>query len=352
MKILFLYTYNQSFLSSFFIELALKLIEKRYEVKVASLKEKPDLFEVAPGLTVQILKKKSKWLNYVSIYKLIKSEKPDVVISNFSYVNPAILSGKLLRVKKNIVWFHTVSEALKPSKSQFALKSAFLKYASNIIVNSESLKEDLQIDYSISKNKIYPVPFWSSLDSSNFKIKDSKKEPFLKIGCPGRIEDFKNHKLIIESLSSLKNNTSWRLYIAGNGSNGDALKTEIKKYNFEDKVDFLGVLNIEQMKRYYEEMDLIILPSKFEAFGLVLIEALSMGCPVLVSKSFGALSYIKDPEFLQNYSFNPNNSIDLSSKLSKFISNNEQSSEYFRTIYTTYFKKEKIVSQVEEIINL
>ncbi len=352
MKVILFYKYNQSFLSAFYKELAIQLIGKGYDIKIVSLKEKPNLLEVAPGLKIQILKKKGKWHNSISIYKLIRSERPDVIISNFSYVNPAILSGRLLGVKKNIVWFHTLSQQLNPNKSQVLIKSLFLKQASQIIVNSEYLMKDLVEIYSISKDKIFSVPFWSSLEASHTKSEVIKKKSLIKIGCPGRIEEVKNQQLIIDSLVNVEERISWRLYIAGSGSNEESLRLKVRQLNLEDKVDFLGVLSIDKMKEYYEEMDLIILPSKFEAFGLVLIEALSMGCPVLVSESFGALGYIKDEEFLGKYSFNPHSSVDLRDKLHNIISNKEHSSDYFRNIYATYFQKEKIIAKVEEVINL
>ncbi len=352
MRIVLFYTHNQSFLSSFFEVLAMQLIERGYDVKIVSFKKKAELLQVSPTLTVQVLKKRSKWLNYVSVFNYIKLEKPDIVISNFSYVNPAILSGKLLGIKKNIIWYHTVTQALNPSKNQVRIKSIFLKQASEIIVNSESLKGDLEHDYSISKTKIFPIPFWSSLEASHTKNDVFKKKPLIKIGCPGRIEEFKNHNLIMDSLAELEITTPWKLYIAGSGSNESSLRAKVRKLDFENKVEFLGILSIDKMKEYYEEMDLIILPSKFEAFGLVLIEALSMGCPVLVSESFGALGYIKNVEFLKNYSFNPHSSVDLSAKLNNIIFNKEHSSDYFRNIYATYFQKEKIIAKVEEVINL
>lgn len=352
MKIILFHTHNQSFLSSFFEVLAMQLIERGYDVKIVSFKKKAELLQVSPTLTVQVLKKRSKWLNYMSVFNYIKLEKPYVVISNFSNVNPAILSGKLLGVKKNIVWFHTLTQQLTPSKSQVLIKSFFLKYASGIIVNSEYLKKDLEKNYSISKNKIFPIPFWSSLENNNLKREEYTRGPVLKIGCPGRIEEVKNQQLIIDSLVDLKIDTFWRLYIAGTGDNERWLKSKIKENKLEDKIHFLGVLSIEKMKQYYEEMDLIILPSKFEAFGLVLIEALSMGCPVLVSENFGALTYIKDQGFLNRYSFNPHSSKDLGFKLNNIISGTVDTPEYFRNIYMTYFKKEEIIAKVELVINL
>ena len=172
------------------------------------------------------------------------------------------------------------------------------------------------------------------------------------MGCPGRIEEVKNQQIIIDALKDFELEIPMRLYIAGTGGGEESLKLKIATYNLEDVVDFLGVLSIARMEEYYKEMDLIILPSKFEAFGLVLIEALSLGCPVLVSKNFGALTYIKDREFLNKYSFDPLNPEDLRNKIKMIASEKTNSSEYFKNIYASYFRKDHIVTKVEEVINL
>ena len=350
MKIIIFFTHNKSFLSNFYVELGSSLLKVYKTVKIYSFKKEEEYIKLDSGLEIQILKKGSKLSNYYKLFKVIKKERPNVIISSFSYVNPAILSGRLLGVKKNIIWFHTLSQQLNPQKGQLFLKSFFLKAASEIIVNSDYLNEDLQKNYSVPEYKVFSIPFWSSLDEYNPIDKIGKREGFLKIGCPGRIEEVKNQQIIIESLADMEMTRPWRLYFAGTGSNEENLDAVIKKHNLESRIDFLGVLSIEKMKEYYEEMDLIILPSKFESFGLVLIEALSMGCQVLVSQNFGALTYIKDQEFLNRYSFDPNNSDDLKNKLKDIISNNRESSDYFRNIYTSHFQKEKIVAKVEEVI--
>ena len=352
MKILILFTHNKSFLSKFYVELGSSLLKVGNTVKIYSLKKEEGYIKLDSGLEIQILKKGSKLSNYYKLFKVLKKERPDVVISNFSYVNPAILCGKLLGVKKNIVWFHTLSQQLNPGKNQVLLKSIFLNYASEIIVNSEYLKEDLVKNYSILETQIFTIPFWSSLETDISMSERVKQNGTIKIGCPGRIEEVKNQEIIVEALKGLDFKCPWTLYIAGIGSNEKALKTKIQTCYLENRIFFLGVLSIEIIEQFYRDMNLIILPSKFEAFGLVLIEALSMGCPVLVSKNFGALTYIKDQDFLNRYSFDPNDSVDLRNKIKNIISNEGQSSDYFRNIYTTYFQKEKIIAKVEEVINL
>lgn len=349
MKILIFYTHNQSFLSFFFEELALKLSERGNTVRIISIKDfKPKIITRSANLCIEIITKGSGFNNFLSIFRKIKEEKPDVIISQFSFVNSTVLLGRICGIKKNIVWHHTLTEQLNPKRGQIFMKSQFLKMASEIIVNSEYLKEDLVKNYRVKAQKITSIPFWSSLEDKGPRKIGSNS--ILKIGCPGRIEVVKNQQLIVEALAGLELNFPWRFYIAGSGADERGLKLKISSYNLQDKVDFLGLLDIEKMQQYYGEMDLIVLPSKFEAFGLVLIEALSMGCPVLVSENFGALTYIDDQDFLNRYTFDPNDVNDLKYKLQTIISNPLDPSEYFRSIYRSYFQKEKIIQMVNDVL--
>src|SRR5690606_23903290 len=116
---------------------------------------------------------------------------------------------------------------------------------------------------------------------------------------PGRLLANKNHAMVIEAVYHLKqsNPNQVRLYIAGNGEYKNELETLVKKLNLEEEVIFLGLLNVNEMTAFYEAMDVIVLPSFHEAFGLVFIETIALGIPVLVSNTFGALDFIDPQKF-------------------------------------------------------
>ena len=349
MKILLFYTYNQSFLAAFFNELALSLQERGWQVQVFSFKNEASVLE--EPLRVDIKQKKHYFKNSVEIYKAIRKYKPDVIISNFSYVNAAVLSAWLFRVKKNIVWSHTLTDQLEASRFNIFRKSIFLKIASGIIVNSNKLKVDLETNYNINSDKIYPIPFWSGLENDVVNRKKIQIEN-VKIGVPGRIEKVKNQQIVIDLLLEYRRDlgkTKWNF--AGSGNDEERLKDQIRKNKLENSIEFLGVLGIKEMRRFYNQMDVIILPSKFESFGLVLIEALSMNCPVLVSEKFGALNYIDDEDFLNRYTFNPHDVMDLKAKFDRLLLLPPESNQYFKDIYLRFFKKEEIIDSVEKIIN-
>lgn len=318
-----------------------------YLVKVYSLKENTSSKTVPPW--IELGKKSSYWSNSWKIFKTIRNFSPDVIISNFSYVNAALLSGKILKVKRNIVWFHTLTQQLNASPRQIFIKRNFLKLANKIIVNSNYLKQDLKKNYNIDADKIIPVPFWVGIKPTKCKPNYQFKN-CIKIGCPGRLEEVKNQRILLNALSNLKTNVKVQLYFAGDGKDKEYLIQKIEQLKLKDRVNFLGVLNIKQMQDFYNNMDIIVLPSKFEAFGLVLIEALSLNRPVLVSNKFGALNYIKDVEFNKNYTFDPNDVENLSAKLNEMISSKKKEGYYFNSIYHAYFQKEKIINQIEKII--
>lgn len=70
----------------------------------------------------------------------------------------------------------------------------------------------------------------------------------------------------------------WKLLIAGKDEDGglDYLKKLTHEYNVEDSILFLGF--IRNMKNIYQKSSVFVLPSRYEGFGLVLIEAMSQGC--------------------------------------------------------------------------
>lgn len=354
MKILFLYTYNQGYLSKFFLECSASLVRDGHQVKNFCLKRESLLMN-EEGVDIQIEKKGGYLKNYFKVFKTIKNYKPDVIISNFSYVNPSLLFGRLLGVKKNIAWFHSLKDQINPSKRQIIVKTWFLKKANIMIANSFLTSEELQIVYGVPKSRISVLPFWSNIGDDGYDNEDSYlKSPseIIKIGCPGRLVKHKNQDLVIDSFKVLlEKEYSVHLYIAGDGEDRIKLSNKTLSLGIEKNISFLGNLHSHEMIDFYKDMDIIVLPSLNEAFGLVLIEALSMGKPVLVSSSFGALGFMDLKEsFLKEMVFNPRSREDLTSKLIGFINSWTYNKTYFRNLSLLYFKQELIYKSFKKIV--
>ena len=96
------------------------------------------------------------------------------------------------------------------------------------------------------------------------------------------------------------------LYVIGDNvvSNGMG----IEKKNTE-KVTFLGWVNHDELPAYYEACDAVIMPSRWEAFGLVAIEAMKYGKPVLASNRGALPELINDNKNGYLFDFNKPNSL-------------------------------------------
>src|SRR5690606_28732796 len=312
MKILFFNTHNKSYLSDFFLDICSELSKLGHNVMIVSLKQHNRKFNSPSNVIVNILKKQKKHKNYYTLFKVIKKEKPDVVVSNFSYVNPVVLASKILGVKYNIIWFHTLKKQMNFKWSNIYIKSKFMNMASAIITNSKELKLEVINDYRQKAKKVHNLPFTTSVASTKRKkIILEKKEGKTYIGCPGRIHPDKNQNLAIDVLYQMKDE-NLILVLAGSMQSEFLLNHE-NYHNFKNQIVHLGNLSNEEMVDFYSKMDLIVLPSLNEAFGLVLIEALASGCNTLVSSQFGALDYIK--EDVSSITFNPLNVEDLKIKI-------------------------------------
>ncbi|PHR14711.1 MAG: hypothetical protein COA40_00565 [Aequorivita sp.] len=352
MKILFCFTYNKSFLANFFFELATIMVEEGNEVIVFSLKGIKTEKNIG-DIKVIIAKQAGHFSNYKNLFKVIKEEKPDMVISNFNYVYPALLMGRLAGVKNNIAWFHTESAQTRPGFFNFILKKNVIKLANKVIVNSFILKDDLVNNFLVPESKIVTVPFYTTISNINFTAEGLEKidSAKFKIGCPGRLVEGKNHTLLIDSLFSLKKKygSGFVLYIAGSGEREESLKAYVSAKKMENEIIFLGNLEIDELPAFYKKMDLTVLPSLHEAFGFVFIEAISLGTPVLVSDRFGALQFLKNKEADSFFEFNPTDENELTKKIEKYFNGKKVPSDYFMNLYNSNFSKEKTYQSFKQV---
>ena len=78
------------------------------------------------------------------------------------------------------------------------------------------------------------------------------------------------------------------LVFAGEGHQREELQAEAAKRGLQQRVKFLGFINQSQLPALYAAADVLVLPSSYDAFGVVVNEAMCCGCPVIVSDQVGA----------------------------------------------------------------
>lgn len=124
------------------------------------------------------------------------------------------------------------------------------------------------------------------------KLKDLGifKDDFVVLSA-GELNDNKNHKTVIKSLAKLEDD-SIKYLICGEGLLKDDLENLIDELNLSDNVKLLG--ERKDLPEIYNVCDALVLPSKREGLGMVSLEAMASGLPIITSNVHGIVDYSID----------------------------------------------------------
>ena len=171
-----------------------------------------------------------------------------------------------------------------------SIEQAILKRSDSIVTLSEYTRKKLQRTYGLAPSKVSVIP--GGVDLERFRPSTEKAKIRTRLGLP---EDkfilFTVRNLVprmgLENLiSAFEILQSGRgdllLVIGGEGPLERALREKARTCGIEDFVRFAGYIPDEELPSYYQMADLFILPTaELEGFGLVTVEALASGLPVL-----------------------------------------------------------------------
>ncbi|HUL15266.1 MAG TPA: glycosyltransferase family 4 protein [Terriglobales bacterium] len=109
-----------------------------------------------------------------------------------------------------------------------------------------------------------------------------------------KLQGWKRPGDLLEAFAMAKLEKAW-LVFAGDGQQRSELEELAKALRVSERVRFLGFVNQSHLPGIYAAADLMVLPSEYEPFGLVVNEAMLCGCPVLASDRVGAAGELIEP---------------------------------------------------------
>jgi len=238
----------------------------------------------------------SPW-KYIKIYRIFCEN--DII--HFHHFNPLIALIAIISRKKLLYSFHGKVRLRERCKIKDNLKLIFLKRFLNssidyISFNSEFTKNHAEKMFglkSVKKSIIYNgLDFQSRLNKSceNNELMLSTINDKFVIGTVSRFISNKRMDLLIEAFSQFNENKNTELLIIGDGILRQDLEKKVQKLKLQNKVIFTGYK--QNIMKYQKLMDVCVFPSKDEGFGLVALEALSLGKPTIVFKDGGGLAEI------------------------------------------------------------
>jgi glycosyltransferase involved in cell wall biosynthesis len=113
-------------------------------------------------------------------------------------------------------------------------------------------------------------------------------------------------------MRQLRSNTKIRLTLVG-GIDDEELSAEI---NISPNIQYLGYVHHSELNKYYREADIFILDSLLDSWGMVVIESMSVGTPVIVSENTGAKEAVRNGGGLI---IAPNNPLELKSSILRYL---------------------------------
>ncbi len=239
--------------------------------------------------------------------RLVRQLRPACVIANFGATAIMMNIGALHRVPVRIFWHHTLSSAvgLDWPHSQLWLRLVRLRarstfrLATHAVGNSQAAKDDLIATYGVPEKRI--SVFWNALRdplthaSSGGGHLPSRENASLKIVCAGRFAFTKGQDLLLQALPRvLKQFPGVSVEFIGVGGTLEQCKNDATRLGLNGHCLFRGGLPHDQVLACMATACLTVVPSRSEAFGLVNIESMALGAPVVASRTGGITEIIRD----------------------------------------------------------
>lgn len=168
--------------------------------------------------------------------------------------------------------------------------------ANRLIAVSASMKPGLLEVAPDIEDKITVVP--NMVDGNFFSYPEAERNnnPFVFLSA-GRLVKFKGLDYLLRAFAGLKSmvDVTIRLKIIGRGEERENLEALADELGIAEAVEFTGRISREEVSRGYREANCFVLPSLYEAFGVVLIEAMASGLPVIATRSGGPEHIVENP---------------------------------------------------------
>jgi len=253
-------------------------------------------------------------------------------------------------------------------EERLIIEKEIIEKSSKIISLAETEKRDLNLLYHAPLEKIAIIPGgvnlkqFFSIDKNIARGKiNLSKEKFILLFV-GRLEWRKGVGTLISAIKLLKevipqinlvivggkifglrkNKDDWQEY--------QRLLKKVEEENVREYTRFIGRVDQSCLKLFYSSADIVVIPSYYEPFGLVALEAMATQRPVIASRKGGLRLIIKEGE--SGLLFEPRNSIDLKNQVLKIYQSSILANQLVKNAYQSILEKYswgKVANQINDI---
>jgi glycosyltransferase involved in cell wall biosynthesis len=295
---------------------------------------------ISPALIFQLRK-------LVKEYDIIHLHHPDPMATL------ALLLCRPGGKQKIIVHWH--SDIIRQKFTLFfyrPIQEWLLKRCNRIVVTSQNyLDTSKHLTKYWGKAEVVPIGISAEMNSNARKLDELKKSFKGKkiIFGLGRHVYYKGFEYLIESAEYLDDN--YLIIIGGDGPLGPSLMAKVQEKGLQSRVVFTGRIPFDEIHSYFELCDIFCLPSveRSEAFGVVLLEAMSLGKPIVATNIPGSGVNWVNQDNETGLNVTPQDPKALADAFVKIMSNPavmKKFSERGKSRYLTKFTREAMVDQL------
>ncbi len=235
------------------------------------------------------------------LWRLVRRWKPHCLIGNFGAVNVMMLISWLNRVPRRVAWYHTLQQQilLDWQKSWLLLryltwrKKVFYRFCTHIVGNSRAAMEEVC--------KVFGVPpakatfFYNSLEDPLTGLGVLPDRLTDRVLCVGRFHPCKGQDVLIQAAASVRRRVGRvHLRFLGRGPLLDKCKEMARTLGMDEICEFPGSVAHADVFREMAQAAVTVVPSRGEAFGLVALESMAVGTPVVASRVGGLAEIVRD----------------------------------------------------------
>ncbi|GIW76585.1 MAG: glycosyl transferase [Phycisphaerae bacterium] len=213
----------------------------------------------------------------------------DVVFSFLIHANTVAALSSAFR--RDVRFFQSIQTTQPTPRWHWHLQGLIERAAEKIVVPSESVASVAEKWSHIPRNRFEVIP--NAIDVQSFQNLQVHlfERPWTRIGFIGRLDPIKCVPDLVEALSRTERA---ELHIYGIGEDETRIRTSIHTFDVSHRAILHG--ETQSAHQALQQIDVLVLPSTAEGFGLVLIEAMAAGVPVVATDVPGIRDVVRDQE--------------------------------------------------------
>lgn len=359
-------SWNQGAVSQQFQSIAHELVNLGHQVVILMDYRKKNLesADSNPALYSWLSPRPTHLQDALLLQKLIWKYQPDCMISQFGSENLFLFLGWLNKISCRVTWHHSILENPKNVNYKERIKRSYftwrkrtvLRLATKIVSVSDAAGKDA--------NKVFSVPLEKIITMHN-SLKDPLPDIHIKakldrnrITCTSALVDAKGQETLLHAIALIHQDfPAIVVDFIGAGDSREKLKKLSQSLMVEEKCLFSGLVSYKEVLSRMHNSYLTVFPTRSEAFGLVAIESMAVGTPVIASNVGGLPEIIQDG--VEGFLFPVGDHRILAEKISMLLSDLELRTKMGHNARKKYLsdfnleeKSKQYAVQIEDLIKV